>query len=294
LALAGAAFGKTGLTVSRLGLGCGGLGLERVSDRDAERLVHAALDLGITFFDAARSYGAAEERLGRALAGRSDVVVSTKGGYAATGCADWTAECIGRGIDEARARLRVERIDVFHLHSCPLDVVRRDDLLDALVRARDEGRIRVAAYSGDNEALAWATGCTAFQAVQCSVSPFDQHALAASIPRAAARGCGVVAKRSLGNAPWRFAERPAAADVAASWERMRAMRLAASSLPWEELALRFSAHAPGVSCAIVGTTSVEHLTAAARCLEAGPLPDATMRDVRDAFLSVGAGWPGIV
>ena len=160
-------FGTTGLTVSRLGLGCGGLGETRVSDADAERLVLGALDLGVTFFDAARSYGLAEERLGRILGSRRDeVVLSTKGGYGVEGVEDWTGPVLTRGIDEACARLRTDRIDVFHLHSCPVDVMHRDGLLDALARARDAGKIRVAAYSGDNEGLAWAVGSTAFGSVE--------------------------------------------------------------------------------------------------------------------------------
>src|SRR5271169_796867 len=109
-------FGAAGLTVSRLGLGCGGLGETRVSDADAERLVLGAFDLGVTFFDAARSYGLAEERLGRILVSRRDaVVLSTKGGYGVEGVEDWTGPVLTRGIDEACARLRTDRIDVFHL-----------------------------------------------------------------------------------------------------------------------------------------------------------------------------------
>jgi aryl-alcohol dehydrogenase-like predicted oxidoreductase len=295
MSLAISAFGATSLDVSRLGLGCGGIGEARVTDGEAERLVHAAVDLGVTFFDTARSYGLAEERLGRALGPRrSRVVLSTKGGYGATGCDEWTGACITLGIDEALSRLRTDHIDVFHLHSCPLDVLQRGDLHDALARAREAGKIRVAAYSGDNEALAWAVDCATFGAVQCSVNAFDQHALRSTLPRAASRSLGVVAKRPLGNAPWRFSERPAAADVAASWDRMRAMALDPSPLTWEELALRFTAFAPPVGCAVVGTTRVEHLSAAARAVDAGPLAEDIVRRVTGAFDAVGSSWPGLV
>jgi len=257
--------------------------------------VHAAVDLGIDFFDAARSYGLAEERLGRALGPRrARVVLSTKGGYGASGCDDWTGACITRGIDEALARLRTDHLDVFHLHSCPLDVLRRGELHEALVRAREAGKIRVAAYSGDNDALAWSVDSGTFGAVQCSVNVFDQHALRSTLPRAASRSLGVVAKRPLGNAPWRFAERPIAEDVGASWDRMRAMDLDPSPLGWDELALRFTAFAPAVACAVVGTTRVEHLAAAARAVKAGPLPDDVVRRVIDRFDAVGSSWPGMV
>ncbi len=291
----GVAFGSTGLTVSRLGLGCGGLGEARVGDGDAERLVLGAVDLGVTFFDAARSYGPAEERLGRILGSRRDqLVLSTKGGYGVDGVEDWTPAVITRGIDEACVRLRTDRIDVFHLHSCPVDVMLRDDLLDALGRARDAGKLRVAAYSGDNEALAWAVGSTAFGAVQCSVSVFDQHALRDSVPRAAARRMGVVAKRPLGNAPWRFADRPAGQDAEVTWERMHALALAPAPLAWDELALRFAAFAPGVACAVVGTTSLAHLRAAAGNVAKGALTEDVTAGIAARYAAVGAEWPGRV
>jgi aryl-alcohol dehydrogenase-like predicted oxidoreductase len=289
------AFGATGLQVSRLGLGCGGLGEPRVSDAGAERLVHAALDLGITFFDAARSYGPAEERLGRALGPRrSGVVLSTKGGYGASGCADWTGACITRGIDEALGRLRTDHIDVFHLHSCPVDVLHRGELHDALLSARQAGKIRVAAYSGDNDPLVWAVGCETFGSVQCSINLFDQRALREALPRASSRKLGVVAKRPLGNAPWRFTSRPQADDVGALWDRFVAMGLDPSPLPFEQLALRFASFAEGVSCSVVGTTQIEHLASAVHAVQAGPLPGGVAQRVRSAFDAVGAGWPGLV
>jgi aryl-alcohol dehydrogenase-like predicted oxidoreductase len=288
-------FGTTGLTVSRVGLGCGGLGETRVSNADAERLVLGAVDLGVTFFDAARSYGLAEERLGRILASRrDDVVLSTKGGYGVEGVEDWTPAVVTRGIDEACARLRTDRIDVFHLHSCPVDVALRDGLLDALARAREAGKLRVAAYSGDNDALAWAVGSTAFAAVQCSVNVFDQAALRDSVPRAAGRGMGVVAKRPLGNAPWRFAERPAGQDAEVTWERMHALALDPAGMGWDELAVRFAAFAPGVACAVMGTTSLAHLRDAVAHVAKGGLAEEVKAGIAGRYEAVGREWAGRV
>jgi aryl-alcohol dehydrogenase-like predicted oxidoreductase len=287
--------GATGLLVSRLGLGCGALGDERVGEREAERIVLGAIDLGVTFFDAARSYGLAEERLGRILGPRRDaVVLSTKGGYGAQGAEDWTPPAITRGIDEARERLRCDCIDVFHLHSCTADVMQRDGLLEALERAREAGAIRVAAYAGDNEALAWAVASSRFGAVQCSVNVFDQHALGESVRRARERAIGVVAKRPLGNAPWRFADQPHGHDAELTWERLHALAIDPTPLAWDELALRFSAFAPGVTCALVGTTSLDHLRAAARHVEAGPLEPRVAEALRARYAAIGAAWPGRV
>ena len=181
--------------------------------------------------------------------------------------------------------MHTDCIDVFHLHSCPLDVLRRGDLLEALARAREAGKIRVAAYSGDNEPLAWAVDSAAFGSVQCSVNLFDQHALRRSVPHAASRSMGVVAKRPLGNAPWRFEGEP-------TRERMDALALDPAPLAWEELAIRFAAFAPGVASAVMGTTSVAHLQEAAAFVDKGPLPADVLATIAARYETVGLGWPG--
>ena len=153
----------------------------------------------------------------------------------------------------------------------------------------------MAAYSGDNEPLAWAVGSEAFASVQCSVSVFDQHALRESVPRAAARGMGVVAKRPLGNAPWRFADRPVGQDAELSWDRMRVLALDPAPLAWDELAeSRFAAFAPGVACAVVGTTSAEHLGRAAAHVARGPLDDEVRIRIAERYTVLGADWRGRV
>ena len=72
---------------------------------------------------------------------------------------------------------------------------------------------------------------------------------------------------------------------------MHALAIDPAPLAWDALALRFAAFAPGVACAVVGTTSLDHLRAAARHVEAGPLPAEVAGGVRSRFEAVGAGWP---
>ena len=289
------AFGATGIDVKPLALGAGALGDARLSDGEVDALLGAALDEGVTLLDTARSYGASEERIGRWLGARRErFVLSTKGGYGVDGVDDWTARAIERGIDDALRRLRTDRIDVFHLHSCPLETLRRSDILDALDRARASGKIRVAAYSGENEALGWACASGRFGSVQCSVNVFDQRSLADTLPAASVRGIGVLAKRSLANAPWRFAERPHGEYAETYWTRMRAMAFEPSPLTWHEVALRFSAFAPGVSAILVGTSSAAHLRADARIVEKGPLPADVTQALRASFAAHGAEWRGEV
>lgn len=286
-------FGNTGVTVPILGFGAGHIGDPAMEEAEAGRLLHGALDLGVTLIDTARSYGLSEERIGRHLAGRRDeFVLSTKVGYGIPGYEDWTGPVIVAGVDAALGRLRTDRIDVVHLHSCPIDVLERGDVVAALQATVATGKVRVAAYSGDNAPLEWAITSGAFGSIEVSVNLVDQRAIERALPAAGERGLGVIAKRPAANAPWRFAERPAAGDIALYWERWHALGLDPGPYDWTELSLRFAAWQEGVHCAIVGTSRLEHLRRNVEQVGKGPLPTEMVEAIRAAFRLHGAGWEG--
>lgn len=288
------ALGETGLVVPALGLGAGRIGGPELEDAEVGRLLGRALDLGVTLLDAARSYGAAEERIGRHLAHRrAGLLLSTKVGYGVAGVPDWTFEAVARGVDEALRRLRTSWIDVVHLHSCPRELLERGEVVGALAEAVRAGKVRCAAYSGEEEALAWAVGSGAFGAVQASLNVCDQRILRGGLAGARRARLGFLAKRPLADAPWRFAERPAAGDEAGPyWLRLRAMGLDPGALPWAEWALRYTVFTPGVSCALLGTRSVAHLEGAVRAVAEGPLPGEVREAVERAFARADDGWTG--
>jgi aryl-alcohol dehydrogenase-like predicted oxidoreductase len=286
-------FGATRLSVSAVGLGAGRIGGPGITDADVDRLVGGALDAGVTLIDTARSYGFSEERLGRALAGRRErVVLSTKVGYGVPGVPDWTPRCIAEGVDAALGRLRTDRLDIVHLHSCELSVLEHGGVAQALRATVEAGKVRVAAYSGEGEALLWAVRSGLFGGVQCSVSIVDQAVLDDAVPEAQSRGIGVLAKRALGNAPWRFDARPAESDVAEAWDRFRVMRPDAGGLSWAVLFTRFAAHAPGVSAVLIGTASLSHLKEAVAAVEQGPLDPRILASLRAVYAAAGRSWSG--
>jgi aryl-alcohol dehydrogenase-like predicted oxidoreductase len=207
---------------------------------------------------------------------------------------DWTGPCITQGIDLALRRLRTDYLDLVHFHSCPVEVLERPGVVDALRQAVEQGKVRVAAYSGESGPLGWALHSGAFGSVQTSVNVFDQRVLDWALPLAAEKGIGVIAKRPLGNAPWRHSERPEAPDVATYWDRMRTMGLDTEGLDWSELALRFAAFVPGVASCIVGTTRLENLQRNLRALENGPLPADMVERIRDTFRRNDQGWDGLI
>jgi len=196
-------------------------------------------------------------------------------------------------VERALGTLATDVIDVFLLHSCPKEVALRDDILEALERARDAGKVRVVGYSGDGDALGACVRSGRFAAVECSVNLFDQKNLDASVPSAEARGLGVIAKRPLANAVWRWVSWPEG-DDADYWQRMHAMQLRPPDGEWVDLAVRFSAFAPGVSSAIIGTSNLDHLEQAIDAAERGDLAQDLRNQIATAFAIKDRGWQGKV
>ena len=125
--------GNSGLTVSALGFGCMGLsyGYGPATDKaDAIKLIHAAFDMGVTFFDTAEAYGpyVNEELVGEAVAPfRKEVVIATKFGFnfnSEGGQSGMNSKPshIKEYVDAALKRLRTEVIDLLYQHRVDPDV----------------------------------------------------------------------------------------------------------------------------------------------------------------------------
>jgi aryl-alcohol dehydrogenase-like predicted oxidoreductase len=288
-------FGGTGLIVSALGFGAGQIGDARLPEREVEVLLNAALDQGMTLIDTARGYGLSEERIGKYLSHRrAEFVLSTKVGYDIPGYADWTYDCIIAGIDSALQRLQTDVIDIVHLHSCPIETLRDGAVLDALDEARRGGKIRVAAYSGENDALDFAIASSRFQSIETSINLCDQRGIDRALPRTIALRLGVIAKRPVANAPWRFAQRPIGDYAEEYWLRWRTMNIDPRGFDWQELACRFAAYLPGVHSCITGTTNLDHLRRTAEFVAKGPLPDDLIDVIRQTFKTHDQDWTGQV
>lgn len=290
--------GETGRVTPALGLGTGPLGDPSLDEGAAHALLDAAVALGVDLIDTAPSYGEAEARIGRWIAerGGEGITLATKGGYGpfdAAGIEDWTGAAVTASIDAALRRLQVEHVHIFYLHSCPAEILAREDVIRALEAAAAAGKIGHAGYSGEGDALARAITLPIFEVIETSVSVVDQRSMNTLIP--AAGGRGVVAKRALGNAFWRhMAGAPEAPDVAEYWRRGRALALRPEPLSWPELMIRFSAYAPGVHTCLVGTGRPHHLQAAVDAVAEGPLPGDLQALIQGRYLSVGRGWPGLI
>jgi aryl-alcohol dehydrogenase-like predicted oxidoreductase len=281
--------GKTELAVSVLGFGAAEIGYEAAPQDVVDRIVRTALDSGVNVVDTGECYVDSEEKLGRALSGiRDRFHVFTKCGHASgLPYPDWSAELITASIDRSLHRLKTDRIDLIQLHSCSSDVLGRGDVITALQKARDAGKVRFVGYSGDADDALAAIETGAFDALQTSINLADQETVTLTIPKAQARGMGVIAKRALANAVWKHPERPSNSYVHEYWDRLKQIDylfLHTCGLP-ESLAtaLRFTLSVPGVSMAIVGTKSAERWAETLSFAEPATLPKSQYEYIRQVW-----------
>lgn len=285
-------YGSSDIMLPVLGFGAGLIGDPGMDEQYVGYFVNQIVDRGITLIDTARGYGLSEERIGRHLSWRrKDYILSTKVGYLVDGYADWTYDCIVAGVHRALTTMKTEYLDIVHLHSCPKETLEQGAVIDALQRMVEEGLVRVAAYSGENDALQFALESRRFHGLMSSVNIFDQRSITSVVKPASQLGLGYIAKRPIGNAPWKHTAQPFGNYCEEYWKRMKTMQLDFGD-EWLDIALRFTAFTPGVSCSIIGTTNLDHLQKNIDIVTKGPLPAAIIQRVRTAFAEHDNHWNG--
>jgi aryl-alcohol dehydrogenase-like predicted oxidoreductase len=286
--------GRTGLAVSRIGLGLAALGrpgyinLGHADDlaRDydvatmqarADAVLDAAWASGVRYFDAARSYGRAEEFLadwlGRRAIAPGAVTVGSKWGYTYT--AGWRTDAerhevkehsaanLARQLAESRSRLGTH-LDLYQIHSATLDSGVLDDrtVLERLAALRDEGLAIGLSLSGPQQAdtlrramAARVGGAPVFGVVQATWNLLERSA-GAALREAHDSGMGVIVKEALANG--RLTARNTASDFAPRRRRLEeAARRLGCSL--DALALAAVLAQPWVDVVLSGAATVEHL-----------------------------------
>lgn len=231
------------LEVNRLGFGAmrltgDGIWGEPADREECKRVLHRALDLGINLVDTADSYGpeVSEEIIAETLHPYPDnLVIATKGGFLRDGPNKWRADCRPEHLKEAcegsLRRLKVDRIDVYQLHTVDSDVP-YEESVGAIKELQDEGKIHLAGVSNvDTDELATARGILDVVSVQNRYNLKD---------RSSDDVLEVCQRDGIGFIPW------APLDAGRS------------DVP-NELALAWLLHRSPVMLPIPGTSSVEHL-----------------------------------
>lgn len=202
-------FGTTGETVSALGLGGYHLGLP--SAEEATRIMHRAIDAGMTFFDNCWSYhtGESERRMGEALLGgkRDKVFLMTK-------IDARTRDAATEQLEACLRRLRTDRIDLVQIHEVGQArdaawVFSDDGAVRALEDARRAGKVRLLGFTGHKSPAvhlamleeAERNGFR-FDAVQMPLNVMDAHYESFQrevLPKAVAAGIAVIGMKALGS-----------------------------------------------------------------------------------------------
>jgi aryl-alcohol dehydrogenase-like predicted oxidoreductase len=196
-----------------------------------------------------------------------------------------------QGVERALRQLQTDFIDIGHLHSCPLHVLQRGEVSEALADCVNAGKLRVAAYSGENAELAHALLDARFGSVQCSLSLVDPASAAQTVRTAK----GVLAKRTLAGLAWARPRRPDDFCEGQYWDRWQQLQLHDQGLPWPELALRWTAFTPGISSVLIGTRNLARLREGIDAVERGPLQGETLSALQAAHIQAGANrWPGLI
>lgn len=273
------ALGRTGLTVSEIGLGCWQLASSAwgtQDSQDAQRIVQNALDQGCTLFDTAPGYGAgrSESLLGQALKGRrSQVVLCSKFGHPAEGPADFSVGALQPAIEASLQRLQTDYLDVLLVHNPPPEWLdgRRSGLYEALADLQQAGVLRSYGVSVDGlhdlQIAMQTTGCTVMEVL---FNAFHQN-VRAGLDSAAAQGIGLIAKVPL-DSGWlagRYGAHSRFGGVRDRWSPDVISRRAAlvakfaallpPGLPLAHGALRYALAQPQIASVIPGARSPQQV-----------------------------------
>jgi L-galactose dehydrogenase/L-glyceraldehyde 3-phosphate reductase len=312
-------FGRTPLKLSVLGFGCGAVGglMVRGEAADQERTVARALAAGVNYFDTAVQYGdgESEKNLGRILQRLkpANAVVGTKVRIPPDAYSRLT-EAVTTSLEQSLARLRRDRVDIFHLHNpvtengggATLSATQvLDEVVPAFQRLRAQGKTRFLGLTavGDTAALHHIIDSGSFDSAQVvynMLNPSAAEAMPANYPgqdygrlfdHTTKAGVGVVGIRVLaGGALSGSAERhpiaspppePIGSAMDYDADIARARRLLplvkegfAGSLT--EAAIRFAIAHEAMGTILVGIATPEQFDGALSAVEKGPLPKAAL------------------
>ena len=293
--------GRSGLRVSRIGLGCMSYGQAAAGmhqwalDEDAAApFFRQAVELGVTFWDTANVYqgGTSEEFVGRAVrkySRREDIVVATKVHgmmHDGPGGSGLSRKAILEQLDASLRRLGTDYVDVYYIHRFD-DQVPIEETMQALHDVVKAGKVR---YLGASSMWAWqfakmqhtaaVNGWTRFSAMEDQYNVLKREEERDMIPLCLDQGVGLTPYSPLAKGratrPWGEQTARSSADtVAKAFDReadkpvVDAVHRIADGrgAPMARIALAWVLSKPVVSCPIVGATKPHHLTDAVAALD---------------------------
>ncbi len=296
-------FGRTGLRVSVMGLGCGGPSrIGRNTDRteaESVAIVRQALDAGVNFLDTAEAYQT-EALVGQALDGvdRSTVVISTKKSYRR----GISPALVREGVEASLRNLNTDYIDIYNLHgvSAADYPMLREEILPTFLDLRDEGKIRFIGVSemfGDDtthQMLRLSLPDDLWDVVMVGFNILNQTAREAVFPQTMAQNVAVqimfAVRRALSRPDKLVATLQELIDLGEldpaeiDMDKPLGFVLEESdAVSLVDAAYRFCRYEPGVDVVLSGTGNPAHLQANIDSLSRPPLPADVVEKLRTIF-----------
>ena len=308
--------GNTGLKVSRLGIGLAEIGYQLTTDNvlEAGKVLNTALDNGINFLDTASCYGLSEngvygiseELIGKTVSNRrNEYILATKCGHypyrkkLEQHPESWLASTVELNINQSLNRLKTDYVDLLQIHSCSLEVLKKGEIIEALVKIKESGKTRFIGYAGDNEAAIYAMSLGIFDTLQTSYNLVDQKARLNLFPLVEKQNTGLIIKRPIANAAWRSTKKifVGFSDYYDDSYKERANEIISlgplTNEPENsiELALGYILSEKLVNSAIVGTKNDKHLLANINLVKNGINLDKNLiNEIKSRFDKLGDKW----
>ncbi|WP_284548455.1 aldo/keto reductase [Aestuariimicrobium sp. T2.26MG-19.2B] len=250
-----------------------------IEDSEAETILNAVVDEGITFIDTANDYGRSEEYIGRYLSHRRDeFVLATKCGCTVVHKDEttddtphvWTKDNLFRGLHESLERMKTDHVDLMQLHNPSVEQVEEGGLVEALQEMKQQGKVRWIGISSTNPHLETFIESGVFDSFQIPYSALEREH-EELIQKASDSGAGVIVRG--GVARGEPGSGLGAEDRWAAWEAAGLDDLREEGESRTAFLLRFTNSHPGMDTNIVGTKSVAHLKDNIAAAARGPLPD---------------------
>jgi aryl-alcohol dehydrogenase-like predicted oxidoreductase len=250
-----------------------------VTDKQAERILHAVLDAGINYLDTSIDYGVSEERIGRYIGDRrSEYYLASKCGCLVgappaprgqTSPHVFTRDNILAGVEQSLARLRTDYLDVLQFHISPSrKTLEEHGALQAVLELKRAGTVRFIGMSGTLPNLPDQIAMGVFDVFQIPYSAVEREH-ETLIAAAAKAGAGIVVRGGAAKgAPTE------GKHGGVQWERWQKVRLddLLGDMAAMEFILRFTFTHPSLHTNIVGTIDPAHLQHNVDVLRQGPLP----------------------
>jgi aryl-alcohol dehydrogenase-like predicted oxidoreductase len=291
-------YGGTGLTVSRLSMGCNRLGDPGADPAQWPPIVRQALEMGITFFDTSNSYnqGRSEEVLGAVTKSwPTRTVIATKGGVPVItndfANRSFAKENMFAAAEDSLKRLQRDVIDLYMLHSPSVADLESSTGVEALVALKQQGKVRSWGISThDHASGVWALKRGA-EFLQIEYDMLDPSAEDELLPLAIEKNAGIMVRtplaRGLLSGKFRSGEgipaeqqwrRPTGDKLDLRLRRVDQLRfLEREGQTLAQAALRWLMGRPGVHCVIPGARTVEQLEDNARAIDGQMTADERAR-----------------